>query len=102
MRATNWSAPTTDAEAGRRAGGRRRYNRQRQNAARARRVQLAYTLMHTPDPWRGFLAGEAAYHRVNRSTISRDIQAIVAAYRAHEPTLQEMARWYHERYGEDA
>lgn len=66
-------APTSPEAAARRAGGRRRYNRQRQDAAAVRRYLVAQMLPETG--WEYGVQSEIAEALgVHRSTISRDIR----------------------------
>src|SRR5262249_37407195 len=68
---------TTDAIY-RRAGGRRRYNKQRAAEQWMRRMIIDYRLRTDPDCGRrGWCADLARELRVSRSTISRDVQAIL-------------------------
>lgn len=66
-------APTTPEVAARRAGGRRRYNRDRQEAAFLRRYQVLDLLMQYGSE-RGAQSRVAEQLGVHRSTISRDVQ----------------------------
>jgi hypothetical protein len=72
----------TKANLFRRAGGRRRYNAERQAEARARRAaivaMLGDTIILNP---RGVQTLLANYFGVNRSTICRDVEALRVEYR---------------------
>ncbi len=83
MRATSkWYLFPSSSEAARRAGGRRRYNAQRQAQALARRIAILELLgAHVILNPRGAQARIARHFDVNRSTICRDIAAIRAEWR---------------------
>ncbi len=76
MRATNWTATTSDRAVALRAGGRRRYNAERQAARERRRCAIAALLAR--DLW-GVWTGPALAARlgVSRATVCRDLAAIV-------------------------
>ena len=74
----NWSAPVSDREAARRAGGRRRYNAWRKFRAEFRRTELARLLC--VQGGLSFWRSGAALARklgVSRSTVCRDRQALL-------------------------
>jgi DNA-binding NarL/FixJ family response regulator len=72
MKRYQWSEPTSHEEMSRRAGGRRRYNAQRQFKALRRRSQLLDVLQRC-----GWSQVQAArLLGVSESTISRDLAAI--------------------------
>lgn len=79
MRATNWSAATSDRAAALRAGGRRRYNAERR-ATRDHRRALLVQLVLRYRGW-GFAyrngAALAAHLGVSRATICRDLAALM-------------------------
>ncbi len=76
MRATSWGATTTDRTAALRAGGRRRYNAERQAAREVRRAELARLLSASPW-WRTCPYAElAARLGVSRATVCRDLAAL--------------------------
>ena len=69
------------AEIFRRAGGRRRHNKERQNAAKERRQEIIELLLQEPEftpGWQSWLADELEVHR---GTIGRDIRRIVEDYK---------------------
>ena len=70
-----WSHQTTNTEAYKRAGGRRRHNAQRQAEATRRRRALFAAHLHGDVPlWaHGAQAYYARLHGVSRATISRDV-----------------------------
>jgi transcriptional antiterminator len=73
---TPWKASqmvTTTDQAYRRAGGRRRYNKQRQVLALMRRLCILHHL-HTRGYQLGSLSALAEEWGVHRSTISRDVR----------------------------
>ena len=72
MRTKSW-APTSPEIAARRAGGRRRYNRERQDAAAIRRYLLVEMLDEHSLEW-GAQTAMAEALGVHRSTICRDLQ----------------------------
>ena len=78
---TNWSTSVSTGEAARRAGGRRRYNRRRQNAAILRQIDIVgWWLDHAKEgPTlfdRGVQSLLAEKFGVSSSTVSRDYSAI--------------------------
>lgn len=79
MRATNWGATTSNRAVALRAGGRRRYNAERQ-AARERRRRLLVRLCFRHGSWAFAyrLGAELARHLgVSRATICRDLAAVM-------------------------
>lgn len=78
----SWSAPVSDAQAARRAGGRRRYNALRRDRAVARQAEIVRrceqsTLFGGPNPLAyGGMARLAREFNVAPATIGRDIRAI--------------------------
>jgi hypothetical protein len=74
---SSWSAPTTNEEAARRAGGRRSYNCRRQLDAFVRRVEVERAWWQMVDTeglmTRGIQARLAERFNVSRSTICRDV-----------------------------
>ena len=64
-----------------RAGGRRRHNKERQDAAKERRQEIIELLLKEPEfpGWQSWLAVELEVHR---GTIGRDIRRIVEDYKA--------------------
>jgi hypothetical protein len=80
MTRKSWSAPTDTAEVWGRAGGRRRYNRLRQDLAAFRRIEVLRLARTNEDGWllaRGFQAAAARRFGVSPATISRDVKAIL-------------------------
>ncbi len=75
MKRSDWSRPTTADIAYRRAGGRARYNAQRQMAAFERREWLRKALGGQA-PRRGDLASLARRMGVSKATASRDVALI--------------------------
>ena len=76
MRATNWTVTTSDRAAALRAGGRRRYNAERQAARELRRAELA-RLLAVSAWWRECpYAALAVRLGVSRATICRDVAAV--------------------------
>jgi hypothetical protein len=76
---TPWKASrmvTTTDQAYRRAGGRRRYNKQRQALALLRRLCILHHL-HTQGYHRGTLSALADAWGVHRSTIGRDVRRLL-------------------------
>ena len=75
----DWSAPASDDEAAVRAGGRRRYNRERQLFAELRRSQLIGLIIQGRHGFfdHGLRTRLAARLGVHRTTIGRDIEAIL-------------------------
>ena len=69
MNRLEWMLPTTDSEANRRAGGRRRYNAQRQMIALNRRLEMVELIQADLNN-----AEIARRFGVHRSTIGRDIK----------------------------
>jgi hypothetical protein len=86
--------PTTWEEACRRANGRSKYNAARRKAADERRRQIAVAL-NPPDGY-GVQSRLAEFFGVNKSTISRDFQALNLERSPHcglpMPNLEEMGR----------
>jgi hypothetical protein len=89
-----WGEPVSGDEAARRAGGRRRYNAWRKFRAEYRRMELVRLLrvqgglVRRKDGWPdariGALGNQAALARqlnVSRSTICRDVQALLREIR---------------------
>jgi hypothetical protein len=73
-----WTAPTTPEAAARRAGGRRRYNAQRQFVAKYRRAILSKLLFAKGRLFeRGTQAQLARDLGVSRATICRDVKALL-------------------------
>lgn len=93
MPSNNWSARIPTKAAYARAGGRRRYHAERRAVMYERRREIAelFAVGCDASVTQRFLAG---YFHVAPATINRDLQAIRAAYRAHEPTTKEMSAWY--------
>jgi hypothetical protein len=75
LRRAAWKRPTSIAEVSRRAGGRRAYNRRRQQMQASRRVAVLWYLLQW-GPKRGVQAKIARMLRVDPSVISRDIKAL--------------------------
>jgi hypothetical protein len=76
----SWAAPTDAAEVWARAGGRRRYNRRRQDLATLRRIEVLRLARRNEHGWllaRGFQADAARRFGVSPATISRDVKAIL-------------------------
>jgi hypothetical protein len=73
----NWSFPTSNSEAYRRAGGRRHYNHWRQTLALIRRTKVSRLLRRYPLFQRGTVTGIARELGVHPSTICRDIKALL-------------------------
>lgn len=84
MSNTSW-APTTPEAAARRAGGRRRYNAGRHEDMLLRRYRLA-NLLDEFGLDRGAQSRMAEELGVNRSTISRDIVAVLGSRTTACPT----------------
>lgn len=82
---TAWSARTSAAEAIARAGGRRRYNASRSFNAILRRAEVIRRL-GVYGPGRGSKARIARELGVSRSTVTRDVQAVVDVHRHPCPT----------------
>jgi hypothetical protein len=74
---SNWSAHRPSNEVHRRAGGRRGYNRLRQIRATERRVHVAQRIVAAGGIHHGLQAQIARDFGVDRSTINRDVTAIV-------------------------
>ncbi len=75
----DWSAPVSNTEAFRRAGGRRAYNRARQAAAIERRYRLVQLIQqYRISPWldRGSRTRLARLLGVHKSTVTRDLLAL--------------------------
>jgi hypothetical protein len=77
MQRAVWSESTSSQEAWTRAGGRARYNAIRQLRATVRRHQVAELLQAAGGISPGVQARIAAKLGVHRSTISRDVRAIL-------------------------
>ncbi len=77
MNAEKWAERTTDATARARAGGRRRHNRERQEAAQVRRARVATLLAVYGITTRGVQARIARELGVSRQTLTRDVRAIL-------------------------
>jgi hypothetical protein len=75
-----WSAPTTDAEASRRAGGRRAYNTKRRFMAAHRRRKVLELLCRTTGFGYGCQARIAAILGTSPATVSRDCRALRQAW----------------------
>ena len=73
----SWSAPTSSDEANRRAAGRRKYNAHRQFVAVIRRKKVAELAWEYGLEKRGSRARIAKALDVHRSTVSKDIKAIL-------------------------
>jgi len=84
MKRATWGKPISAAEVARRAGGRARYNRERQDGAILRRLEIVeFSLRRQLSLYeRGAQAELARVLRVSRSTISRDVAKIMAEARA--------------------
>lgn len=78
MRNNPWSEHRPADEVHRRAGGRRAYNRLRQIRAAERRLRIAHRLIHAGGLHHGLQANIARDLGVHRSTVCRDIAAIMA------------------------
>jgi hypothetical protein len=80
MTRESWATPTDTADAWARAGGRRRYNRLRQDLAGIRRIQLV-RLARSGEGHRlldrGFQAEAARRFGVSPATICRDVKTIL-------------------------
>lgn len=74
----NWGARVSRDEMQRRAAGRRRYNAVRRFRRTLRRAEVAERLARCGGLRRGVLARIAAELGVHRSTVSRDLAALVA------------------------
>jgi hypothetical protein len=74
---SDWSAPVSNAEAARRAGGRKRWNAWRRWMAFYRRCEISRLLFSQGSTKRGFQAKLARTLNVARSTISRDIAKLL-------------------------
>lgn len=84
----DWSAWTSDAEAHRRAGGRRGFNRWRQTMALYRQMRLMEIVARNQmDLWKRTGAQKmlARTLGVSKSTVSRDIKAILSEYKPGKP-----------------
>lgn len=88
MQRLEWSRQTSDDEAQRRAGGRKRYNAMRAFRADARRVVVAHVLRDAPSTPIGELARCLGVHRV---TIWRDLRHMERHSRT-DPVLLALAR----------
>lgn len=93
MRATkNWSDFSSASEIAKRAGGRRRYNAQRQAKALTRRLAIlelfGAQVILNPHGSQSILA---SHFGVNRSTICRDIEAIRQEWR-HQHVCPDCGR----------
>lgn len=73
----NWSDRVSDSEAARRAGGRARWNAVRQVRRELRRVDVAKLMRHYGLD-RGSQTAIARCLGVSRSTVCRDVRAILA------------------------
>jgi len=73
----NWSALTSSDEANRRAAGRRKYNAHRQFVALIRRKRVAALAWQYGLEKRGSRTRIAEELEVHRSTVSKDIKAIL-------------------------
>lgn len=86
----------TPEQAYRRAGGRRRYNLQRQKAARARRDEVRRLLELYGEQRRGTQARIARELGVSEATVSRDVREILSfrqlyrAFRSGRLKLQNL------------
>ena len=80
---TYWSAPVSDAEAARRAGGRRRYNAWRHFCAVWRRREVARLYLELGGGY-GVQAAMARRLGVSQATVSRDMAALWEAAREHD------------------
>lgn len=87
MGRATWGAPVSDAEAHARAGGRRHYNAWRRDLALYRRMRLMQIAGASGlNLWRhGAQAILARRLNVSRSTISRDIAALLREYQVGKP-----------------
>lgn len=100
-RATSWSAPTDWDTVCRRAAGRLAYNRRRQWQRLWRRVDLVKAMAKCRAPLgfltRGFQTELAVALGVHRSTVCRDIKALLAEVNAGRPCplcgCQVLHRW---------
>lgn len=79
-----WSAPVSDGEAARRAGGRRAYNAARRVQAQERRRQVAELLNKYGLLEYGTQARIADELGVSRATVHRDVRAILKLVRLCE------------------
>lgn len=70
MNRPNWSKPVTDSEAHRRAGGRLRYNRQRQGQAFLRGLNVFLSFHYSGRP----PAEIAVQEQVSLATVYRDLE----------------------------
>lgn len=88
----NWKSPVSNQEAIRRAGGRRRYNAQRQSLANRRRRALVRLIKKSEfeQGWQKNLAGVLG---VSESTISRDLDT---------PLLQNAFEKWNKRIEDEA
>ena len=77
MNRSEWSAPTDPETAARRAAGRSKYNAARAALRDERRKQVADLLCRYGMLWPGALSKIARELGVNKSTISRDLQALL-------------------------
>ena len=89
MNRSDWSKPISAEQAHRRAGGRARYNLQRELAATKRRQWLANTL-GGKRPRRGELADWARRCGVSKATICRDLQRLPLG--PADPTFAQLRR----------
>jgi hypothetical protein len=94
-----WRQPTTNEAAFKRAAGRRRYNKQRQLKAKARRALLVKQF-----GWRALLMVRgtkslaAATLGVHPATIGRDVDRLLVEERPNQAKLVEkITRWIEKR-----
>jgi hypothetical protein len=90
----SWTTPTANNEVARRAGGRRRYNAQRQCAAMLRQLELLehfeYVAFFLK---RGTKAKAARLLGVSPATITRDVRALQAEMRRQQERAELRLRW---------
>jgi hypothetical protein len=79
MHIHNWQARVSDADARRRAAGRRKFNEKRRQAAYQRRDQVQQAWLEQGETW-GWQTRLARQLGVHKSTISRDVTAIRGAF----------------------
>jgi len=94
----SWSTPTDPDNAARRAGGRRRYHKQRQTARAARRFDLVLLLARYPFGY-GLQALLARELGVSEATISRDMAALGHNWTQEAPRQRERQQQRDQRLG---